>query len=64
MVKFDEKEIVAAFGEIHKVDKKANIEIEFRVNQLNTFITVVLKSNGKEIPLTNSDVKVYESRKK
>lgn len=63
-VKFDEKEIVAAFSEIHKVDKKANIEIEFRVNQLNTFITVVLKSNGKEIPLTNSDVKVYESRKK
>lgn len=61
---FDEKEIFDAFKEIYKDNKNAQAELEFRVNIPNTFVTVMLKGNGKEIRLPKTKVDVYESRKK
>jgi hypothetical protein len=61
---FDENEIFTAFQEIYKDNKEGKAEIEFRVNQFNDFLTVLLKGNGKEIALIKCKIDVFKSSRK
>jgi hypothetical protein len=62
-VKFDEKEITTAFENIYKDNTNGSIDIEIRVNKLNSFFTVTLRGNGKEIAVNEkSKVDAYKSR--
>ncbi|OXA85888.1 DUF2931 family protein [Flavobacterium hercynium] len=61
---FDEKEIFDAFNTIYKDDKNKKAQLEFRVNILNTFITVLLKSDDQEISLPKTKIDVFKSRKR
>ncbi|WP_339889397.1 DUF2931 family protein [uncultured Flavobacterium sp.] len=63
-VEFDENEIFEAFTILYKDNKDTEAELEFKVNMTNTFITVKLKGNGKEIAITKSQQKVFESDNK
>lgn len=58
---FNEKEIFDAFKEIYKDNKDLQVELEFRVNIPNTFITVMLKDKDKEIRLPKTKVDVFKA---
>ncbi|OXA83307.1 DUF2931 family protein [Flavobacterium hercynium] len=59
---FDEKEIIKAFEEMYKEDKDGKSELQFTVNQLNSFVTVQLRQGDKEIRLIKTKVKIVKSR--
>jgi hypothetical protein len=62
IVNFDEKEMADAFEAVYKDHRETNIEIEIRVNKMNSFFTVRLKGNGKEIPVYEKNkIDVYKS---
>jgi hypothetical protein len=61
---FDENEIFSAFQEICKDNKEGKLEIEFRVNHFNDFLTVLLKGNDKEIALVKCKIDVFKSSRK
>lgn len=58
---FDEKELFEAFKEMYKDHKDNKAELEFSVNILNTFITVMLKSKEKEIRLPKTKVDIFKA---
>ncbi|PAM94566.1 hypothetical protein B4N84_11335 [Flavobacterium sp. IR1] len=60
-IDFDEEEVFKAYSEIFKDNKDLKIEIEFKVNTLNTFIKVILKSVDKEISLSKTKIDVFKS---
>jgi hypothetical protein len=61
---FDEKEIFDAFKEVYKDNKEIQAELIFRVNIPNSYITILLKANGKEIALPKTKVDIFKSTKK
>ena len=61
-VNFDEKEIFEAFDKIYKDNKEGDTEIEFYVNMANTYLSIKLKGNGKEVPILKAKIEVFESR--
>lgn len=64
-VVFDEDKIFKAYQEIYKDNKEGRAELVFRVNIPNTFITVVLKGNGKEVSLNQgTKVEVFKIEEK
>jgi hypothetical protein len=64
-MKFDEKLIIAAFQEICKENKDVPIEVAFRMNIPNSFITVSLKCKDKEIPVNMGNVvEIFKIKKK
>ena len=62
-VKFDESEIFKGFSEIAGNNPEAPITIEIKVNMTNTFVTATLISEDKKVPLKESEVKAYKSRR-
>jgi Protein of unknown function (DUF2931) len=61
-VVFDEKEMATAFENMYKDHRDSNVDIEIRVNKMNSFFTVRLKGNGKEIPVYEKNkIDVYKS---
>ncbi len=63
-VTFNEQEILKAYQELYRNDSAINAELEFKVNIPNTYLTIVLKGNGQEIPLSENQINVYKSSKK
>ncbi len=61
-IDFDEEEIFAGFHSIYKDSKEGDAEIEIKTNMTNTFLTIKLKGNGKEIPILKAKIEVFESR--
>jgi hypothetical protein len=61
---FNDDEIFEVFTTLYKDNEDREAELELKVNMTNSFITVKLKGNGKEIAITKSKQKVFESRKK
>lgn len=61
---FDEDEIFSAFKEICGDNKDTPIEIIFRVNIPQTYVTVLLKGNGKEIGMKKLREDVYKTKVK
>jgi hypothetical protein len=59
---FDEKEIFAAFMEMHKKNPEANIDLEVKINPGSTYLAATLKNGISTIPLKKSKTEVYESR--
>lgn len=59
---FDEKEIFAAFKEMHKKNPEANIDLEVKINPGSTYLGATLKNGINVIPLKKSKTEVYESR--
>ena len=53
---FDENEIRTAFKSIFKDQKDGKIDIEMKVNKLNSFVSITLKGNGKEIAINEKTV--------
>lgn len=63
-VTFNEKEILAAYQKLYNTNPEIQAELEFKVNIPNTYVTVVLKGNGQEIPLKENQVSTFKSSKK
>ncbi|WP_055098195.1 DUF2931 family protein [Flavobacterium aquidurense] len=61
-IRFDEKEIFAAFQELHKKNPEANIDLEVKINPGSTYLAATVKNGIKAIPLKKSNTEVYESR--
>jgi hypothetical protein len=59
---FDEKEIFAAFKELHRKNPEANIDLEVKINPGSTYLGATLKNGIDAIPLKKSNTEVYESR--
>jgi len=62
-VKFDESEIFKGFSAISGDSPETPITIEIKVNMTNTFVTATLISEDKKVPLKESEVKAYKSRR-
>jgi Protein of unknown function (DUF2931) len=61
-VKFDEKEMADAFAAVYKDHRNSDVDIEIKVNKINSYFTVRLKGNGKEIPVWEKNkIEVYKS---
>ncbi|SHL25609.1 DUF2931 family protein [Flavobacterium chilense] len=61
-IRFDEKEIFAAYKELHAMNPEANIDLEVKINPGSTYLAVAIKNGINIIPLKKSNTKVYESR--
>jgi hypothetical protein len=61
-ITFDEQEIIKAYEEIYKDDKEGQAELQFTINNINTFVTVQLKQGDKEIRLIKTKVEAHKSR--
>lgn len=61
-IRFDEKEIFAAFKELHEKNPEANIDLEVKINPGSTYLVVVIKNGTNDIPLKKGKTEVYESR--
>ena len=59
-VDFDEKEIFEVYKKIYETDKNSNAELVFKINMTNTYFSVKLKGNGKEFPITDNKITVFE----
>lgn len=59
LVNFEEKEIFDAFNEVYK-DKKSEAELIFKINILNTFLTVSLKNKEKEVTIKTNKVEIFK----
>lgn len=60
-INFEEKEIFEAFNSIYKDSEDGNVAIEIKANMTNTFLSIKLRGNNKEIPILKAEVDVYES---
>jgi hypothetical protein len=63
-VDFDEKEIFDAYKQLYQDNKDTEAELVLETNIPNTFITALLRANGKDIRLPKTKVDVYKSRRK
>lgn len=61
-ITFDEQEILKAYQHMFKEDKEGQVELQFTINHINTFITVQLKQGDKEIRLIKTKVKAYKAK--
>ena len=59
---FDEKEIFAAFKELHRKNPEANIDLEVKINPGSEYLGITLKNGINNIPLKKSKLEVFESR--
>ncbi|KQO22471.1 hypothetical protein ASF10_08830 [Flavobacterium sp. Leaf82] len=58
---FDEKEIFAAFKELHKKNPESNIDLEVKINPGSTYLGLTIQNGINAIPLKKSKTKVFES---
>jgi hypothetical protein len=61
-VSFDENEILAAYAEMFKKDRNANVEIHFKINKINTYFSVTLENGTMNFPLIKNNIEVFQSR--
>ncbi|MCC9074393.1 DUF2931 family protein [Flavobacterium sp. F-65] len=61
-IDFDEKEIFAAFKELHQKNPETKIDLEIKINPGSAYSSVTLKNGINAIPLKKIKVEVFESR--
>ncbi|KQB42633.1 DUF2931 family protein [Flavobacterium aquidurense] len=59
---FDEREIFAAFKELHQKNPELNIDLEIKINPGSEHLRVTLKNGINALSLLKNKLEVYESR--